>query len=640
MRSLSCSGMLVSAWLALFPAVARAETAEDRIIQALGEKEGFLWGAASSAYQYEGAWNKDGRQKSIWDVFAQGSGHTHNNENGNVAVNFYEHYKSDVQRLMGYGFNAFRFSISWTRVFTKGPDGKRRANPKGVRFYKNIIGALAARNMTPIVTMYHWDLPADMDWLDASVVDAFAEYADFLFRTFPEVRHWITVNEPWTFCFLGYGLGLQAPGVKSEYEKYRCGHNALLAHARAVEIYRKKYLKTSKGEITAALNYDFAFPRNPSDPQDQQAAQLCHDFNLGWFADPIYLTGDYPASMRQRLGGNLPHFTEEQKALIKGSYEGFYGLNLYAGQYAFANQQSQIGYGQTFQGLDGKMIGEASDPGWLFVVPRALKAALEYVHGRYKVPKVLITENGCVVPGEEESNLPREQSLQDTFRVNYYRDYLDNVASAVRSSKVPVAGYFAWSLMDNFEWAYGFSRRFGIEYVDYATEKRYPKASAKWFADLLRRRKPLHAAASARGGGGATAEQHHNALHRNASASGAAREGGAEQHRNASHRSAPHRNASAPGAAREGGTHRISAGGEDVTDMYSSRSVPLFSSRPSLGRPAAALALAFLAALGAAAVPLASAVARAWGRRRYRSVAMAGSAGPRPFGLFDQGCGE
>ncbi|CAE8641510.1 unnamed protein product, partial [Polarella glacialis] len=390
---------------------------------------------------------------------------------------------ADLQRVADYGFNSFRFSISWPRIFPKGLDGVHRPNPEGVQFYMHVLDSLKAKNIIPLVTIFHWDLPDDLDWLDVSVVESFAEYADFLFRTFPEVKHWITMNEPWSFCYFGYKLGVHAPGIKSNHSDLTCAHHALLAHARAVEIYRKQYQKAAGGIISIVLNTDFGFPQDSTSAADIQATQLYHDFNIGWFADPIYLTGDYPASMRERLGDLLPRFTAQQSALVRGSFD-FYGLNTYAGKYINSSKTSEEGW-QECNGTDGKPIGPKADSEWLLVVPRALRAYLEYVTTKYNPGAIIITENGVDVPGEDE--MPMTKALNDQFRVDYFRTYLDQMALAVKLSGAPVTGYFAWALLDNFEWADGYSKRFGITYVNYKTQERFPKASAKWWMGLMRR---------------------------------------------------------------------------------------------------------------------------------------------------------
>jgi len=462
------------------------ETPEDRIVAAFKDKPGFLWGTATAAYQVEGAWNKDGRQMSMWDHFTheKGKGHVYEDETGDRAVEFYERWKEDIEHLNEYGFNSFRMSIAWPRIFPKGPDGVHRANPLGVQYYKDVITRLIEKGIRPAVTMFHWDLPDDYDWLEESVVDAFAQYAEFLLATFPEVKHWITFNEPSTFCVMGYQLGLHAPGIKSDYKHLQCGHNVLKAHAKAVEIYRARYQAASESTIGITLNYEWGYPWNASSPADQAAAQLDHDFELGWWADPVFLTGDYPDSMRKHLGDNLPMFTEQEKASLKGSAD-FFGMNIYSGNYIKADGDF---YTNTYIGMDGEPIGPQADSDWLYVVPNSMRQYLEYVNTRYQPKAIYVTENGCDVPGERGASL--ESALDDTFRMNYYRDYLDQAAQAVLAADIPLKGYYAWSLLDNFEWADGYHFRFGLTYVDYKTQRRYSKHSGKWFRRLMERLTP------------------------------------------------------------------------------------------------------------------------------------------------------
>lgn len=251
--------------------------------------------------------------------------------------------------------------------------------------------------------MYHWDLPDDFDWLNDTVVDAFVEYAEFLFMTFPEIKHWITFNEPSTFCVMGYKTGEHAPGVKSEYQHLQCGHNVLRAHAKAVAVYRSVYQVPSDSTIGITLNYDWAYPWNPEDPADLAAAQLDHDFNLGWWADPVFLTGDYPESMKQRLGENLPSFTEEEKTSLRKSAD-FFGMNIYSGSYVKSTGDS---YESTHIGMDGQLIGPRADSPWLYVVPNSIRKYLEYVNERYSLEAIYVTENGCDVPGERRANFER-----------------------------------------------------------------------------------------------------------------------------------------------------------------------------------------------------------------------------------------
>lgn len=446
---------------------------EDSIVQTFSQDDNFLWGASTSAYQVEGAWDRDGRQPSIWDNYS----HSPGRETADVADDFYDRYEDDLGLLASYGMNAFRFSFSWSRVFvTTGPNGDRVGNAKGVAFYRNVIGSALKKAVTPLATMYHWDLPLGLSWLNASIVDEFVAYADFLFQTFPEIKLWVTFNEVWSFCSAG------SIGIGTEADRYLCGHNVLRAHALVVALWRATYQPVRGGHISIVVNYDFAFPRNSSDLADYEATQLHHDFNLGWIADPVFLTGDYPPSMRQRLGSLLPSFTAEERKLLKGSFSGFYGMNTYSGCYAFADPSSAYGFQSTFVGLDGMDIGMRSDSDWLYVVPKGIRSYLNYVHNRYRPEAVFVTENGVAAPNE--SSMPLADALHDIFRIRYFASYLEQVADAARDG-VPVRGYFAWSLLDNFEWG-SYSKRFGLTYVDFTKLVRYPKDSARWFAALLK----------------------------------------------------------------------------------------------------------------------------------------------------------
>lgn len=361
--------------------------------------------------------------------------------------------------------------------------GVRSPNRLGVEFYKNVTKTLLDNGITPIATIFHWDLPDDLDWLSDAVVPAFVEYAHFVLKTFPEIKNWATFNEPWTFCSSGYGSGDMAPGKKSEYDKFICGHNVLLAHSQIVAIYKEELMLNHQGTIGIVLNYDWAWPLNSSDPLGEKAIQCSIDFRMGWFADPVYF-GDYPACMRERLGDFLPKFTPVQKANLKGSVVGPYLMNTYHGVYTRWDDTSMEGHSIGLRDMHGNLIGPQADSPWLHVVPAAVREQLIYVTRVYKPDGIIITENGVDVPGENAMSL--QQALDDQFRISYFRGYLDEIATAVRDYNVPLKGYIAWSLMDNFEWSAGYKFRFGITYVNYTTLDRYPKASAGWFSSLIK----------------------------------------------------------------------------------------------------------------------------------------------------------
>ena len=479
----------------------------------------FAWGAATASYQIEGAYNTDGRGMSIWDTFSHIPGKTANGDNGDVADDSYHRYKEDIKLAVQMGISHYRMSISWSRIM---PDGKLPLNKKGVEFYNNVINELLANNIEPFVTLYHWDLPQELandpdgksegdklfgkGWLDASIADDFVVFAEACFHQFGDrVQNWLTFNEPLTFVNMGYSAGIHAPGRctgcslggDSATEPYIVAHNVLRAHAKAVARYRlmKQISPTLlDGKIGITLNCDWAEPFTQSD-DDKAAAERYLEFQLAWFADPVFF-GKYPDSMVANVGERLPKFTPEEAAMLKGSWD-FFGLNHYTSTYVrkpdFPAPKAGKGASwgedswtaQTATSLEGTLIGPLADSGWLHVVPWGFRNMLNWVAERYGNPGIYVTENGCDVPNE--SQLPLDQALQDDFRVNFYRDYIQNMALAMMDG-VSVKGYFAWSLLDNFEWADGYSKRFGLHYVDYTDGKmtRYKKASAKWYRNFIR----------------------------------------------------------------------------------------------------------------------------------------------------------
>lgn len=303
----------------------------------------FLWGTATAAYQVEGAVHADGRGDSIWDTFSRIPNKIHNNDNGNIADDSYNQFNNDIKLMKNMGMSAYRFSISWSRIL---PSGNGEINYVGIAHYNKIINELIKNGIEPMVTLYHWDLPANLDttykgWLDERIVKDFARYVDICFQAFGDrVKFWMTINEPWTFVHLGYVLGTFAPGRCSDRSKcpegdsategYIAAHNVLLAHATAVNLYRKKYQNSQKGQIGIVLNQDWTEPLTDL-PDDIEAAERRNEFLLGWFGDPIVF-GKYPAVMEKFVGDRLPKFTPEQSKLLKGSFD-FWGLNHYTSMY-------------------------------------------------------------------------------------------------------------------------------------------------------------------------------------------------------------------------------------------------------------------------------------------------------------------
>jgi len=445
----------------------------------------FIWGTATSSYQIEGAATIDGKGPSIWDAFSSIPGKTSKGETGAIACDHYHKYKEDIQLMKEMGVKAYRFSIAWARLM---PTGKGEINEEGIQFYSDLIDALIEADIEPWVTLYHWDLPLALQleedgWLGESIPKHFAVYADLCFERFGDrVKNWITLNEPWVVAILGYGQGVFAPGRVSNSEPYLAAHQLLIAHAKAVNVYRTKYAN-QKGQIGITNNCDWREPLTDK-PEDKEAAQRALEFFLAWFADPIY-KGDYPEVMRERLGERLPKFTTEEKQILKDSSD-FFGLNHYTTMYAaHDNGDGEAGsvYGNGGISEDQDVL-LSLDPNWSLtsmkwaVVPWGCRKLLEWIDERYDSPPIYITENGCayldeVVAGE----------VDDKDRITFYKGYLEACKEAIDNG-VSLKGYFAWSFMDNFEWALGYDQRFGLHYVDFETLQRIPKNSALWFKKL------------------------------------------------------------------------------------------------------------------------------------------------------------
>lgn len=467
----------------------------------------FAWGAATAAYQIEGAAREGGRSPSVFDTMThmQPFGST-----GDVADDHYHRYKDDVALMAKIGLKAYRLSISWSRLI---PDGTGPVNEEGALFYSNLIDELLKHDIEPWVTMYHWDLPQVLQrrfhgWVGSKddIVPAFAGYARTLFKLYGDrVKHWITLNEPW--CVAKESMAPVGVGdwfVKGPLDApYQTAHNLLLSHSEAVRIYREEYQSTQGGKIGITLNLDWGEPKNASDPKDVAAAQRANDFMLGWFADPIFKSGDYPAVMRERLGRRLPVFTPEESAQLKGSAD-FMGINFYFAKYVTPSNLLNANM------LAGPDVGVQllADPKWEIddggrpITPWALRKQLLYVQKHYAPPHgIAITENG--IPAEPDttrlageprprpyraSKPPHEDWDKETFedprRVKYIRAHLEEIHKAMEQG-ADVRGYFVWSLMDNFEWS-NYHTRFGITHVDYATQARTLKRSARMYADVIR----------------------------------------------------------------------------------------------------------------------------------------------------------
>ncbi|MCJ1253642.1 hypothetical protein MMC24_001454 [Lignoscripta atroalba] len=458
----------------------------------------FLWGFATASYQIEGGANEDGRGPSIWDAFCKIPGKIADGSSGDVACDSYHHIDEDIALLKQTGAKAYRFSLSWSRVI---PLGGRNdpVNEKGLQYYVKLVDGLLAAGIVPMVTLFHWDLPDNLDKRyggllnKAEFVADYTNYARVVFKAMgSKVKHWITFNEPWCSSILGYSTGLFAPGHTSDRAKspvgdssrepWIVGHHLLVAHGSAVKVYREEFKAKDGGEIGITLNGDWVEPWDSEDPEDVEACTRKLEFSICWFADPIY-HGHYPASMVSQLGDRLPSWSDEDIALVKGSND-FYGMNHYCANYirhrtGTPEPEDFLGNLETlFENKEGKVIGPETQSFWLKPYPLGFRRLLGWLSERYGHPKIYVTENGTSIKGEND--LPAEQIVNDDFRLEYFRDYINAMADAVKEDGVDCRAYMAWSLMDNFEWAEGYETRFGVTYVDYeGGQKRTPKKSAK-----------------------------------------------------------------------------------------------------------------------------------------------------------------
>ncbi|CAH2102046.1 unnamed protein product [Euphydryas editha] len=457
--------------------------------------ETFRFGVATSAYQVEGAWNVSGKGESIWDRYTHDRpARFHNHQTGDVAADSYHLFKEDVKLMVKLGVNFYRFSISWSRIL---PNGfSNQINEDGIRYYHELLDELIRNNIQPMVTMYHWDLPQYLQdlggWTNPIVADYFVDYARVLFQNFgTKVHAWITFNEPFSFCERGYG-GLDAPGAQSSgFEDYLCGHNVLLAHGMVYRMYQKEFEAKLSTSVGIAIEFSWYEAASQSS-DDKSAAERARDFSFGWFAHPIFSkTGDYPPMMRKRIDtisklqgfsrSRLPHFTPEEIEMIRGSAD-FLGLNHYDTNLA-SKRTTKITPEPSFEADMGVLISKKSawpefDSTGSKVVPWGFRHALNWVKEAYDNPLVIITENGISL----------EKGLLDKRRIEYIEQFLKVLQLAITKDHCNVQGYTYWSLIDNFEWTSGFSKRYGLYQVDFDSpnKTRKPRMSSEYYARLTR----------------------------------------------------------------------------------------------------------------------------------------------------------
>ena len=435
--------------------------------------ENFLWGVATASYQIEGATREDGRGESTWDRFCATSGKVLNNDNGDVACDHYHRYREDVQLMRELGVNAYRFSIAWPRVL---PNGRGQVNSAGLDFYDRLVDAILDAGIEPFVTLYHWDLPQALQdkvggWGSRETAYAFAEYADVVSRRLRDrVHNWITLNEPYVNTFMGHESGEHAPGLKDARLAWQVSHHLLLAHGLAVPILRTNGSSQARVGITLSLTPTYAAT---SSAEDQLAAQFIDGRLNRWFLDPVF-KGSYPSDVLTLLGDMAPK-TEAGDAEIIAAPLDFLGVNNY-----FRAIISQ-GPGRFPDGI--KRVrpegAEFTAMDWE-VYPEGLYDLLTRLHQEYSIPQYFITENGAAF----NDTVSEDGHVHDPRRIQYLHDYLLQAQAAIAAG-VPLAGYFVWSLMDNFEWAQGYSKRFGIVYIDYPTQRRIIKDSGYWYRDTI-----------------------------------------------------------------------------------------------------------------------------------------------------------
>lgn len=434
--------------------------------------EGFLWGTTTSAYQIEGGWDLGGKGESVWDHFTHMPGRILNNDTGDVACDHYRRYKEDVALLRELGVKSYMFSIAWPRIF---PNGIGKPNKKGMAFYHNLVELLLENGIKPIVNLFHWEMPQQLQyiggWTNRNTIRYFERYACYVFKELGNlVPYWVTFSEPWVSSFVSYWFGGHPPGIRDYTSAVLAAHNIMLAHGRTVQTFRKMGLK---GEIGISLNLNPVYPASEAE-QDIAAAGRHEDFLNNWFLEPL-LKGKYPEKLVEWLSDKvvLPKISQEDMNIIKTPID-FLGVNNYSSASVFHNPSDwplKNGFADT---------GKAkTDSGWE-VYPEGLYDLLLYLHKEYTGLKLYITENGVSF----KDIVGADGSVEDNDRLNYLNDHIIQVHKAMNDG-VNIIGYHVWSFLDNFEWNLGYSKRFGLVHVDYETQKRTIKKSGRWYSKVI-----------------------------------------------------------------------------------------------------------------------------------------------------------
>ncbi|XP_060190160.1 beta-glucosidase 18-like isoform X2 [Lycium barbarum] len=468
--------------------------------------DGFLFGTSTSAYQIEGAYTEDGRSLSNWDAYCSINGRIPNGGSGNIADDHYHRYLEDIDTMASLGANAYRFSISWRGKFWP-------VNPVGIKFYNNIIDSLLLKGITPFVTIHHYDYPQEFEdrfgaWLSPLMQEEFVHFAETCFKSFGDrVKYWATMNEPNLYMEMAYLKGVFPPSHcstpfgecssgNSDIEPLLAVHNSILAHAKAVNLYRHQF-QAKQGGMIGIVASAYMYKPMTDNEADRKAANRALAFHVAWLLDPL-VHGDYPIEMRQYHGRKLPRFSSEEAILIKNSTD-FIGLNHYTTWFAkdclhsnCACMDSDVlcthGENRAIRGFvlvtgqkNGAYIGDQMGMPGSYVVPLGMEEIVDYVKKRYNNMPIFVTENGYASNENKEEGYDLDQDMK---RIKYHKAYLASLARSIRNG-ADVRGYFIWSLMDNFEWRFGYTVKFGLYHVDPLTLDRSPKLSAQWYRDFL-----------------------------------------------------------------------------------------------------------------------------------------------------------
>ena len=424
----------------------------------------FLWGAATASYQIEGAWNEDGKGESIWDRFSHTPGKIEDNSTGDVACDHYRRYEEDIALMRFLGLKAYRFSVSWPRVI---PLGRGRVNPRGLDFYDRLVDALCAANIEPFLTLYHWDLPQALQdeggWENRNTCHAFADYAALMVKRLGDrVKFWTTFNEPGVVAFDGNLIGEHAPGIQDPRVAFQVAHHLMVAHGLAAQAIRAVNPNVNIGIV---LNLWMADPAS-EDPADTAAANAAWERSETLFLDLIF-NGHYPISAYELVGDNMPKVQDGDMALIAQKLD-YLGVNSYSRNLVSAEGN-----------IDPVPGSEYTEMGWEVCAP-ALRRLLNRINKDYRLPPIYITENGAAFKDEVSA----DGKVHDERRLDYLKNHFIQTRLAMQDG-ADVHGYFVWSLLDNFEWGHGYTKRFGIVRVDYETQERTVKDSGEWYSKVI-----------------------------------------------------------------------------------------------------------------------------------------------------------